>query len=110
MTLDGQAVAGGVWDPARDYRETGVIDPLDPLPSDRHFANGTILADGRVLIAGGEDADRNPVATARIWNPRTESFTATGSMTEARVDHSATLLSDGRVLVAGGLARSFGLE
>ena len=104
---EGHAIAGGIWDPTRDYRDVDSIDPMTSLPTARYFGNGTILADGRVLIAGGEDADRNPVASARIWNPRTESFTATGSMTEARVDHSATLLSDGRVLVAGGLARSF---
>jgi Kelch motif len=44
-------------------------------------------------------------ATAELYDPRSRSFAATGSMTTERVSQTATLLSDGRVLVAGGWDR-----
>jgi hypothetical protein len=61
------------------------------------------LADGTVLFAGGEGSDGNSVFdSAEIYLPNTRTFTATGSMTAARLGHDATLLADGRVLVTGG--------
>jgi hypothetical protein len=63
--------------------------------------SATLLPDGRVLIAGGDDPDTG-LATADLHDPRTGSFRPTGSMTISRLFHTATLLPDGWVLVAGG--------
>jgi hypothetical protein len=61
----------------------------------------TLLANGKVLFAGGENEDFF-YAGAELYDPSTGTFTATVDMTHARHAHSATLLPDGAVLIAGG--------
>lgn len=63
-----------------------------------------LLPDGEVLIAGGTDNVYKPkiVASAMLFDPDTETFSPTGSMTVPRRGQSMTALRDGRILVAGG--------
>jgi hypothetical protein len=79
--------------------------------------SATLLYDGRVLLVGGENhgyytsppGQPNTLhghvminRSAEFYDPKAGRFVATGSMKEARENHSATLLPDGRVLIAGG--------
>lgn len=73
----------------------------------RRYPTLTLLHDGRVLLSGGEvnspgGGTGTVVDTAELFDPVTETLSATGSMVKPRTGHSATTLPDGRVLVAGG--------
>jgi len=81
--------------------KTGAFSPTGSMATPRGWQTATLLADGRVLVAGGENA-RTDLASAEIYSPKTGRFTPTGSMTVGRVYHAAAALSDGRVLVEGG--------
>jgi hypothetical protein len=77
--------------------------PDAEMATPRASGTATLLADGRVLVAGGYPGeDRPPTATAEVYEPARDAFEAVGDLTTARADQSATLLPDGRVLVAGG--------
>jgi hypothetical protein len=73
------------------------------MSSARTRAAAALLADGRVLVAGGEDAN-GPLATAELYDGGTQVFSPAAPMGVARARAAAVALSDGRVLVTGGLA------
>jgi len=74
----------------------------------RHYMHTmTLLANGKVLVAGGTDGtgtakSENIIKSAELYDPSAGVWTATGSMTTPRAQHTATLLPNGKVLVAGG--------
>jgi WD40 repeat protein len=117
------AAAGldGIWATAEIYDPTtGAFSSTGSMHAPREFHTATLLADGRVLIAGGlsgapattssvilasfetAETSASVLATAEIYDPATGTFSTTGSMSTFRDNHTATLLNDGRVLVAGG--------
>lgn len=75
-----------------------------PMSVARAGHTATLLADGRVLVAGGG------TKTAELYDPSRSVWSTTGSMSVARTGATATLLADGTVLVAGGCCKGgFGL-
>jgi len=86
-----------IYDPA-----SGTFSPTGSMLVARTRAGATLLADGRVLIAGGEDAQFNPVATAEIYDPKVGRFSSAGSMQVGTFSPAVVLtLGDGRVFLAG---------
>lgn len=67
----------------------------------RRYHTATVLLDGRVLVAGGENGT-GTTNSAEIFDPATGLWTPTGSLNQSRYRHTATRLQDGRVLVVGG--------
>ena len=61
-----------------------------------------LLDDGRVLVAGGTDADFTALASAEIYDPASGQWSVTGSLMQAREFPVAVPLDDGTVLVMGG--------
>src|SRR6185436_15216039 len=87
--------------PKAAAQSPGTFTATGSMTAPRYLHTATLLADGRVLIAGG-DGSLNAPSSAELYDPRTGRFTATGNMITPRSGHTATLLPDGRVLIAGG--------
>jgi hypothetical protein len=64
------------------------------------------LENGWVLVIGGLDGNGTILNSAEIYDPRTKTWTLTGSMNDARFeDFVAVLLPGRKVLVAGWIQR-----
>jgi hypothetical protein len=75
---------------------------IAPMNTARVYHTATLLADGRVLVAGGQDGVVEQ-ASCELFDPVSGTWAPTSStMNYGRYLHTATLLADGRVLVAGG--------
>lgn len=93
------------YDPA-----SGLFEPIAELPfgGQRAFHTATVLADGRILIVGGEaliNQARESLKSALIVDTRDltkVSVSATASLRAARTGHTAARLADGRVVILGG--------
>ena len=82
---------------------TGSTTLVGSLHTPRFGHVAALLNDGRVLIAGGEDANGAPVRPAEFFNPSTKIFTPAGNTPFTDFEPcNATTLKDGRVLFAGG--------
>lgn len=84
---------------------TGTWATTGSMATSRNVFAAVLMADGRVLIAGGSKGGEGAYATTancEIYNPATGIFTPAAPMTQTRNYPGATLLADGRVLVAGG--------
>ncbi len=104
-------VAGGVSEYGPNPVEIRVPvlpdwQPTAPMLLGRSKPTLTLLPDGKVLAAGGigrpDGLKHVMLASCELYDPATNTWSATGAMENPRWAHTATALADGRVLVTGG--------
>jgi N-acetylneuraminic acid mutarotase len=73
------------------------------LNTGRQFHTETLLPNGKVLVAGGNDSNRS-FKSAELYDPATGTWNRTADLNTDRNTHTATFLQNGMVLVAGGFS------
>ena len=94
------ALSSEVFDP-----EIGTWTLTSPMTEPRTNHTLTLLPDGTVLAAGGNDPRETmhvPLASTEIFDPATNTWTAGPDLAHARSEHTATLMPDGSILFIGG--------
>jgi hypothetical protein len=101
-------IVGGTPDPSRGFFVATDAELYDPLTGNfartgdlnvrREGHTATLLANGKVLIAGGVDSGDEAIASAELYDPETGTFTPTGGIGGGAASvQRATLLPDGTV-------------
>lgn len=82
------------------------ITPTASISAVRQWANGTLMADGKVLVTGGSAVGNQLTGVAyaaETWDPATGTWTLGANATKPRLYHSmGLLLPDGTILTGGG--------
>jgi Galactose oxidase, central domain/Kelch motif len=110
-------VAGGAspGDIHGEHRVLATAELYDPISGTwsatvsmreaHEYHTATLLANGKLLVAGGDSAGRyngEALDSAELYDPSSGPWIAIESMREAREGQTATLLPGGAVLMSGG--------
>jgi hypothetical protein len=91
LLADGRVLLTGphaeLYDPGTGRFST-ILSPGFPFRGIGQQA--TLLMNGKVLFAGGNDTDPGPLDDAGLYDPSTGVFTATGKKSARRAEHTAT--------------------
>jgi hypothetical protein len=108
LLADGRVLVAGGTDDSTHSAElfdpsTGSFKPVSGSMVHTRMGHGAALfPDGKVLIVGGGDSNGVLFQTAELFDPASQTFTATGDLRQVRSNASATLLPGGKILIAGG--------
>jgi len=105
QTLD-ESTADGTPVEVQTTTFTPQWQAVSDMATPREAPTATLLSDGTVLVAGGArlDAADAALASAEIFDPGAGNWSTGGTMTMARVGHTATRLLNGEVLIVGGMS------
>ena len=87
--------------------------PVKPMSTERWSLDSAVLANGKVLFAGGASAFQKSAVldSAELFNPQTMQFEPVlNTLSAARHSFGISTLSDGRVLLTGGSAEGNSLN
>lgn len=105
----GETTVTALWDPNADPGGRTYENVAFPDGNNVWCAGQTLLADGRVLVVGGNvfkgSTGYKGLDTIYIFDPNTEEWTFQAHMNEGRWYPTTTLLPDGRVLITSGYVR-----
>jgi hypothetical protein len=101
-------IACNTGDAHNSTAAAGSISVTNSMGTARAAHTATLLANGKVLIAGGMESETNTLSTAELYDPGDGRFHSAGNMTTKRVGHKAVLLRTGKVLILGGSNREDG--
>jgi hypothetical protein len=82
--------------------QTAAFSPVGAMTAVRTLQAAVLLANGKVLIAGGQSSDTEFLQSAELFDPAHATFAATGSMQNLHAGATATVLENGDALIAGG--------
>jgi N-acetylneuraminic acid mutarotase len=107
-------VAGGFYSATGQTAYLATVERYDPatdtwvraaqMSSPRSAHTATLLPNGQVLVAGGQN-EASFLASTEQYDPATDRWTTAADMVGARSQDQAALLPNGQVLVAGGVDR-----
>ena len=81
---------------------TGTWTATGAMRAARHAMNATLLASGKVLVAGGATASSDALNSTEIYDPTAKTFTLGTKMVQARSDYASIMLGTGKILFMGG--------
>jgi N-acetylneuraminic acid mutarotase len=82
------------------------IPAVPNLVAARAIHNATQISGGKVLVVGGSSGTTY-LASAELYDPVANTWSAASSLSKARIYNTTTLLPSGKVLVAGGRDGSY---
>lgn len=96
-----------------DLAYPALLDPPWTGTGDMQFGTryghtASLLANDRVLIAGGSSPAGLSLSSVELYDRGSDTWAATGPLAGARYGHTASVLGDGTVLVAGGTCNGCG--
>lgn len=101
-----------VYSPATNTFAAGPVSgqcPTGTISFPRVEHSATLMADGRILVAGGYDpSSPSTPLLCEIYDPRTGCCTPVGSSQLLRFAHTATRLANGWIVLIGGRSTATG--